>query len=129
MFWHQFPVYDVTYRKVDRYGDPQPMTDYVAWCIVAGSDLQLQCERQQIRADTEDRWKELLHSGEREQWIVRTYDGDGNDLNVLGQFRSPGDALAALPSLLTVAHMLYPNFLLMARDAEDGPPAATLGKT
>lgn len=107
-FWNgKFQNFDVASDvNCNAKGDPWPLMRAAVWRVVAGSDLLLQCEKLERDVDIPD------------EYVVRTYDSSGNVLNVLGQFRDAPDAMAALPTLMTIAHMLYPNFLLMARDAQ-----------
>lgn len=83
------------------------LDEHAAWVIVAGSDLTLRCEYTTNSAVG------------RKAYLVLAYDGSGNVLAKLGEFVSGPAALQALPSLLTVGHMLYPNHLLMPNDAKE----------
>lgn len=95
-YWHQHQTFETPFNM--RKDSDLILAQDALWAVVVGSDIVLQLERLE------------------NQFVVRAYDGSGNSLGSLGVFRHAAVAEAALPTLTTVAHMLYPNHLLMPVD-------------
>jgi hypothetical protein len=101
-YWQQHTTFEVPYNM--RKDEEIRLDENALWLVAVGSDVALQLERLSGAFPSD------------EVYVVRAYDGSGNSLGNLGSFRHPTAALAALPTLTTVAHMLYPNHLLMPVD-------------
>ena len=102
-FYHRHPYYEVPemLQKGGLFDNENDGTEHFS--VILGSDLVLSAQTP-VGKDYVEVW---------------AFDSDGNGLEVMACFRTPADALAALPVVSQMSRELYPNHLLMDRAARE----------